>query len=222
MKYAFLAAATALLVLAGRPEFDLAAASLFYAGDGHFIGNEPAGIIARDAARLAPLLLFAGLLLLYIGRRLGLVAASHAPDRRSMLFLVLSLALGPGLLVDGVLKDHMHRPRPVQIHEFGGRLSFEPFYYASGSCRRNCSFPSGETAAAFWTMAPASLAPLPMRPLLVGLALVFGLATGGLRMAFGGHFLSDVLCAGLLTLALIGMLRRLLRLSTPPPQNTSS
>ena len=37
-------------------------------------------------------------------------------------------------------------------------------------------------------------------------------------MAFGGHFLSDVLCAGLLTLAVIGLLRRLLAVPAPRPR----
>ena len=117
------------------------------------------------------------------------------------------MALGPGLLVDG-MKDISHRPRPVQLREFGGTRDFRPFYQFDGACPRNCSFPSGEAAAAFWMLAPASLAPLPLRPAALGAALLFGLATGGLRMAFGGHFLSDVLLAGILTIGVALALRR--------------
>ncbi len=204
-----------LIVLAFAPGADLCASRLFYA-DGHFLGNGRIGFFARDVARLAPLLLFGVVALLYIARRLGWIAARRAPDGRSMLFLALSLALGPGLLVNGVFKTHVHRPRPAQVQQFGGTLDFQPYYRREGGCSRNCSFPSGEAAAAFWTVAPASLAPLPWQPALMAAALLFGVATGLLRMASGGHFLSDVLGAGFLMLIVIAGTRRLLRTNHKP------
>ncbi|MHB8884118.1 MAG: phosphatase PAP2 family protein [Methylovirgula sp.] len=214
MKYAVAAGVGALLVLAWVPDRDLACAHFFYMGGGHFMGNGPIGIAARNVARFVPLLLFGGVLLLHIASRIGLIAASHAPSSRSLLFLTLSLTLGPGLLVN-LLKDEMHRPRPIQIREFDGKLAFMPFYSPYGACPRNCAFPSGEAAAAFWTAAPASLAPMPLQPALMALALLFGLMTGGLRMAAGAHFLSDILSAGVLTLTLNAALRRLLLPKSP-------
>jgi lipid A 4'-phosphatase len=208
MKFVVAAGLIMALVLACLPDFDIAASRAFYAG--HFVGKGPLGLAARDLARAAPFLLFAGLALLHLARRLGWLAASYAPDGRSLAFLALSLALGPGLLVDGLLKEHVHRPRPVAVREFGGRLDFQPYDQIAGPCPRNCSFPSGETAAGFWLVAPASLAPLPLRPVLTAAALVFGAATGLLRMSFGAHFLSDVICAGVITLAVIAWLRRLM------------
>ena len=68
---------------------------------------------------------------------------------------------------------------------------------------KNCSFFSGEGATAFWTYAPAALAPAPWRPLAYAAATVFGIATSGLRMAFGGHFFTDVAVAGLVTFLVI-------------------
>lgn len=220
MKYAVVAGFIMALVLTCVPDLDLSASRAFYAGDGHFVGKGSVGLVAREVARLAPLLLFGGLALLHAGRRLGWIAARYAPDGRSLAFLALSLALGPGLLVDGVLKEHVHRPRPVQIREFGGRLDFQPFYRLAGACPRNCSFPSGEAAAGFWLAAPASLAPLSLRPVLTAAALIFGVATGLLRMSFGAHFLSDVLCGGLITLSVVAALRRLFRLA-PKPKRAS-
>jgi membrane-associated phospholipid phosphatase len=41
-------------------------------------------------------------------------------------------------------------------------------------------------------------------------ALVFGAAASVLRLAFGGHFLSDVLLGGLIALLVIVVARRLL------------
>jgi lipid A 4'-phosphatase len=221
MKFGVAAGLTMALVLACAPGLDIAA-SLFYAGGGHFIGKSAAGFVARDVARLVPLLPLAGWALLHVGRRLGWFAAYYAPDGRSLAFLALSLALGPGLLVDGVLKEHVHRPRPASIREFGGNLDFQPYYRLAGPCPRNCSFPSGETAAAFWLTAPASLAPCQLRPVLYVAALLFGAATGLLRMSFGGHFLSDVLGGGLITLAVIALLRRLFRLRTEPQRESQS
>ena len=42
---------------------------------------------------------------------------------RAAVFLVLSLLLGPGLLVNVILKDNWGRPRPGSVVEFGGTQS---------------------------------------------------------------------------------------------------
>jgi lipid A 4'-phosphatase len=47
------------------------------------------------------------------------------------------------------------------------------------------------------------LAPPAWRPLAYAGAVVFGLVTSGLRMAFGGHFFTDVSIAGLVTFVVI-------------------
>jgi membrane-associated phospholipid phosphatase len=43
------------------------------------------------------------------------------------------------------------------------------------------------------------LAPPTWRPLAYTAATIFGVVTSGLRMAFGGHFFTDVAIAGLVT-----------------------
>ena len=43
---------------------------------------------------------------------------------RNLAFLALTLALGPGLLVNGLIKEHSHRPRPFQTQDFGGTWQF--------------------------------------------------------------------------------------------------
>ncbi|MGB6542419.1 MAG: PAP2 family protein, partial [Xanthobacteraceae bacterium] len=64
------------------------------------------------------------------------------------------------------------------------------------ACAANCSFIAGEPSGAFWTLAPAALAPPQWRPLAYGAALVFGAGVGVLRMAAGAHFFTDVAFAG--------------------------
>lgn len=148
----------------------------------------------------------------------GFAAARHIDARRqfakSAAFLILTFALGPGLLVNGLLKSSSHRPRPLHTLEVVGNGDpYRPFYAFDGACLRNCSFSSGETAAAFWTVAPALLAPQAMVFPAVGCALLFGTLAGAMRMLVGAHFLSDAAFSALAMLALIAMAGRLL----PPP-----
>lgn len=205
-----------LVLLALRPDLDLAAAGWFFEAPGHFAGASPQAHVFRRLAALLPFVIYGGALLLYLGGLARAVPKHLAPGHRSVLFLTLSLALGPGLLVNEVLKAHFHRPRPVHIEAFGGPSPFRPFYRPDGACLKNCSFPSGETAAAFWTMAPAALAPPPLRAAALGGAMLYGAATGVARMAAGAHFLSDVLFSGLLMgLTMIGLWPLTLRPALP-------
>ena len=142
------------------------------------------------------------LALLYFARRFGF-AVRYAPDGRSLVFLVASIAIGSGLIVNLGMKDHLHRPRPIHVEEFGGHDEFRPWYRFDGACRKNCGFASGEASSAFWMVAPALLAPPPFRAPAIASALAFGVAASALRMAFGGHFLSDVLFGGLISLIVV-------------------
>ena len=45
-----------------------------------------------------------------------------------MIFLIATIAIGPGLIVNLGFKDHWHRPRPVHTQEFGGPDEFRPWY----------------------------------------------------------------------------------------------
>jgi lipid A 4'-phosphatase len=122
---------------------------------------------------------------------------------RSVVFLALTLVLGPGLLVNGVLKEHWARPRPGAVVEFGGTLPFMPWWDPRGGCSENCSFVSGETSGATWSVAPALLVPGAVRVVALSAAGIFTVVIASLRVAFGGHFTSDVIFAALLTLAVI-------------------
>ncbi len=117
--------------------------------------------------------------------------------RRQGIFLVLLLALGPGLLVNATFKDHWGRPRPRELVQFGGKKAFlQPWQPGTDGDGR--SFPSGHASAAFYLTAPYFIyrrykPRLAKRWLLGGTA--FGLAMGYARIAQGGHFPSDILWA---------------------------
>jgi len=117
--------------------------------------------------------------------------------RRAGLFLVLLLALGPGLMVNAVFKDHWGRPRPREIVQFGGQKQFlQP--WQKGQDGNGRSFPSGHASAAFYMTAPFFIYRRRNRRLamywLTG-GLCFGLLMSVARIAQGGHFLSDNLWA---------------------------
>lgn len=155
-----------------------------------------------------PIWIFAGLALTVTAWGVGaLLKRPLLPlSGRAVLFLVLSLALGPGLIVNVALKDHWGRPRPSTVTQFGGVYEYRPPIIPGGPCPHNCSFPSGHASLGFWLVAPAMLAPKRRRRVSVAAALGFGASIGMVRIAQGGHFLSDVLFAGLITVGIIALL----------------
>jgi len=132
----------------------------------------------------------------------ALIAKLIRPDKplfvpgRAVIFLLSTILLTAIVLPDVIVKHHWGRPRPIATIEFNGSQAFKPWWDPRGTDWHNTSFFSGEAATAFWTYAPAALAPSPIRPLAFVGATIFGLTTGILRMAFGGHYASDVIAAG--------------------------
>lgn len=122
---------------------------------------------------------------------------------RAVVFLISTLVLGPGLLVNVTLKGHWGRPRPVEVTQFEGTEHYVPWWDPRGECDKNCSFVSGDVAGAIWTMAPAALAPPQWRALAYGGSLALGAVIAALRVMQGGHFVSDVIFAGVFTFLII-------------------
>jgi lipid A 4'-phosphatase len=129
---------------------------------------------------------------------------------RAVVFLIATLILGPGLLVNVSMKDYWPRSRPIDVPEFGGSERFVPWWNPRGVCPKNCSFVAGESAGAFWALAPAALTPPQWRPLAYAAAVVFGTAVGALRIVFGGHFFTDVLFAGVLMFLIVWLVHGLI------------
>ena len=171
----------------------------------------PSALVLREILRFTPWVLCAALTIYLLLR----VVRGRTPPRRAarqLIFFLGLAAVGPGLLVNAGLKEHSHRPRPVQTIEVaGGGLPFRPYYRFDGGCARNCSFSSGEAASSFWTVAPALLAPPPLRTAAVATALAFGVGASTMRMIVGAHFLSDVAFSALLILLLTLAVRRIIR-----------
>lgn len=128
----------------------------------------------------------------------GSVVKSLKEYRRQSLFLVLLLIIGPGLIINVILKDNHGRARPREIKEFGGKYEFSQIW-VRGETGKNSSFPSGHSSIGYYMIAPWFL--LRRKERGKGLAwLVGGLGYGSLvgltRILQGGHFLSDVVWSG--------------------------
>jgi lipid A 4'-phosphatase len=132
---------------------------------------------------------------------LGLVRGRSSPWRRPAALFLLTLVLGPGLLVNLVFKENWGRPRPRQVEQFAGDMHYLP-PLQMGQTREGKSFVAGHASVgfslfAFWFVWWRS------RPRLawafLGAATLLGLTMGLGRMAAGAHFLSDVLWSGYIT-----------------------
>ena len=141
-----------------------------------------------------------------LGAFAALAASLRSPRwssrRRQAVAVLLAFAIGPGLLVNMVLKNHWGRPRPVQVREFGGRMEFRaPLDPGAAPNGRGKSFPCGHSSAGY-VFSVFFLIFRRRRPraaaLWLALALVYGTALGIGRMAAGGHFASDVVWSALL------------------------
>ena len=113
-------------------------------------------------------------------------------SRNAAIFFLLCWLLGPGLLVNFALKDHVGRPRPVQITAFQGHETYAPPFTLSNGCQRNCSFVSGHASVGFVFVALAFVY-RHYRYALFAAGMLAGSIIGYVRMAQGGHFLSDVI-----------------------------
>ena len=186
-------------VFAVYPQLDLKLAALFYDPATHaFLAwNSNWVEYARDAATLLITLLVAPAFFAVLGKLIA-PRRSMLISGRAALFLIVTLALGPGVLANGILKEYSARMRPEDVTQLGGTERFTPWWDPRWPCPENCSFIAGEPSGAFWTLAPAALTPPQWRPLAYAAALLFGVAMGALRMAGGAHFLTDVVFAGVL------------------------
>ncbi|MGV2166821.1 phosphatase PAP2 family protein [Agrobacterium sp. 16-172Ci] len=191
-----LATLALVILFATFPSIDLRFSALFFSPvEQPWSGREPFPEWLRDTLRegteLATLLAFT---ILVGNLRLGTLQRT---GWRVWAFLCGPVILCAGLLVNGVLKATIGRARPFSVTEFGGQQLFTPPFQYSAQCYSNCSFSSGETAliASFFLPLCVLVWPrlqrrgrLAMGSIAAGMIVLMS----GLRIAAGGHFLSDV------------------------------
>lgn len=197
------------LYFAALPGVDLAISALFHSSDGFALSHDPVLRALRKSSSWVMGLMLAGLLATVVA---ALVRNPRklSPAGRRALVLIAGLALASGLLVNGLLKSMWGRARPIQIEAFGGDADFTRAWQVSDQCLSNCSFVSGEGSSAAWMVAVVVLmCPAPLRAWVLPLAVGYGWALSLNRIAFGGHFLSDILLSWALTALVVAVLHRL-------------
>lgn len=166
-----------------------------------------------------------GLIVLAVGWRV----LQFQAWRKTAAFLFLLLALGPGLLVNGIFKELYGRPRPLSVQEFGGPYPFlhvwEPGFGiddVEGAPARK-SFPSGHAANGFYFVAAYFIFKRE-RPRMAVVALWFGIALGFFigfgRVVAGKHWASDLVWSFAMVYCTAYILARLLRMDYPPGNAT--
>jgi lipid A 4'-phosphatase len=205
----FAAGATVLIsaLLVMWPEIDQFAPRMFYAGNATFPARGMRVMRGlRSVGYAATYAVIIGLIAILVGK-----LVSHRLFRdvswRVWWFLTLGIALGPGLIVNGVLKPLTNRPRPVQTDIFGGGQAFVPAWWPGNPGLGNGSFVSGEAAAAMYLVAFAFVVPKSWRQITAISALLWAAVISLNRIAFGAHYLSDILIAWGLTVTVILALR---------------
>jgi lipid A 4'-phosphatase len=123
------------------------------------------------------------------------------------LIVILTVVLGPGLLVNGILKNYWGRPRPVEISQFGGDWEYRKVW-EPGTPAKGRSFPCGHCSMAVSLASGVAL--FHIHPVIASGALFFGVVSGivmGIaRISQGGHFPTDVLWSEVLILVLVAAL----------------
>lgn len=207
-----LASVLAMLPFVAYPAIDPLVAGLFY--DGHWWKDGLASDLLRFTLwRFSALVLFAAFVLWVVALIRKRPALGGSP--RVWALIVLTYALGPGIMADGVLKRFWGRARPADVADFGGASLFTPPWLPADQCLSNCSFVSGEVSGATATAIALIVIlglwrghlSLATYRLLTAAALALPLLSALQRMTTGRHFLSDVIFAALFTLLVASLLR---------------
>lgn len=179
---------------------DMRLSTYFYQGHGEFSNNKFFMFLFNYGTLPALLIaITASIVFIYT-----FFSKKHRQWRPVALSLMLTLAIGSGLIVNGILKDHWGRPRPKQIVEFAGKQQFRPYYSPNffHQPEPSKSFPSGHSSMGFYFFVLALIGKRKNIRWLFWcgmiLAILLGVVLSWTRIAQGGHFLSDTMISALI------------------------
>ncbi|MFC1898446.1 phosphatase PAP2 family protein [Candidatus Cloacimonadota bacterium] len=176
--------------------WDILIQKLFFTSDnGWFLKNDQPWKFLYNYGNIPALLLSVSSLVLL---SISFFKLSLSKYRKILIFLTIVMALGPGLLINSILKDNWGRPRPRDIIEFEGNYNYEKVLEIDPSSRGK-SFPCGHASMGFYLMTLFFIFRR-NKKLIAYVFLLIGISYGGLiglaRIVQGGHFASDVIWAG--------------------------
>ncbi len=131
-------------------------------------------------------------------------------------YIVLCGLTGPLLIVDGILKKTIGRPRPRMVDEFsegllyGKDMQFVGVLRPGGLCPTNCSFVAGEVAVTVMLFASLLIVSDRYRVFFGVLVLAGWAISGFIRYRMLAHFPSDIIFAGLFMILIAATLHWLM------------
>ncbi|MCH9609054.1 MAG: hypothetical protein S4CHLAM45_08150 [Chlamydiales bacterium] len=178
------------------PTLDLKIASFFF--NGETFSQHPYFTFLFKTGELFGFFIGAVVLFVYL---VSWVSRRARRYRQGALAIGLTLLLGAGIIVNEGFKKYWGRPRPKQIEQFGGKLSYRPFWQPNLDREREPqkSFPSGHVSMGFFYLSFIIVGRRYKNQAMFFTGIFLTIFWGGglmlARMAQGGHFLSDVLVA---------------------------
>ena len=152
-------------------------------------------VLFRDV--LLPIILLYTLILPIISKFIPInkLFFSYSFSIKEIIFVWTSLFINLILIINFFLKTFWGRARPGDLLGFGGKDDFSPWYQISDACTSNCSFVSGDAAVGFSLI---TLYFVSNNLKYLYLSIIFGFLLGLIRIAEGGHFLSDVVFSAII------------------------
>lgn len=202
-------------IIFNRFDLDLWVQSYYYE-DGWRLGQLRWVKLLYHYGNIPAIITAVGALLLYI--RSFNERSRQLIYRKMTLYLTLAMIMGPGIIVNTILKDNWGRPRPRELELYGGRYSYEaPLTIDPSSTGK--SFPCGHATMGFYFYALALLFAHRKRRqyvLITIFATLYGLLIGWVRVMQGGHFVSDVIFSGGIVYLSSWALWRVMKLDVKP------
>ena len=185
------------ILLTVGPDFDLFFSSLFYKENNQFLlqSHYLLTVLFRDV--LLPMILVYILILTIISKLIPInkLYFNYNFSTKEIFFVWTTLFINLVLIINLFLKTFWGRARPGDVLELGGKDVFFPWYQISDVCTSNCSFVSGDAAVGFSLIVFYFIS---NNLKYVYLSIIFGFLLGLIRIAEGGHFLSDVVFSAII------------------------
>ncbi len=130
-------------------------------------------------------------LLLFVA---GFFQDTYRQFQSRALYCLIIILIGPGLVVNLILKDHWGRPRPREVIEFNGDYQYQPPWVRTNTGKK--SFVCGHCSAGYMFFSLYFVLSKGRHIALI-LTLVYSILMGLARMSAGGHFISDIVWSGI-------------------------
>lgn len=184
------------------PNFDIIISNFFYIFEEGFFWKH--SYVAQGLSIIVPI----GFKLLIVACILNLIYILIKTKNIKQVFLsgaffiLISASIGPGLIVNLVLRENFGRAMPIELKTFNGDKEFTRAFVISDQSQDNCSFSSDHAAMGFFFIIISYLFNGIRAEKAYKIILMFAILVGFCRVALGSSFASDVTTSAMIILSL--------------------